>query len=391
MILVDNLAKRYGDVIALRDVSLAVESGEFLVLLGPSGSGKTTLLRCVAGLEVPSGGEIRLEDRVVFSEYSSYVVPPRERNIGMVFQSFALYPHMNVFENVAFGLKIKKTARGDIAERVEAALEMVGLTALARRRPKQLSGGQQQRVALARTIASRPRYLLFDEPLSNLDPKLRVALRTQLKQVHKRLGTTSLYVTHDQNEAMILADVIAVLHNGRIAQLDAPRKVYRYPATPAVAEYTANPRTNLIRGELHRTAGRLLLIPRDDPYCFLPLPQCCAAAGVHHVILHARPEDVEMVRNPSADEGSLFVVLAMPQGSDTFVYLEFDSSSVASDQKPTAIITRGEPEDATRLSRGDRVGLRFLRGNLYDPDTRRLIGSFDRSGHYLTARTPDMR
>ena len=259
------IGKRFGRVTVLEQLELEVKQGEFLVLLGPSGCGKSTLLRCVAGLETPDRGFVSLGGRCVFSSREQIDYPAREREIGMVFQNFALYPHMNVFQNVAFGLKVRKLAKDQITGRVREALRMVDLAGFERRKPKHLSGGRQQRVALARTVAARPRYLLFDEPLSSLDPKLRA--------LHQQLGTTSLYVTHDQHEAMVLGDRIAVLQDGAIAQCDPPQRVYHQPATAKVAQFTAAPKTNLITGEIDDAGDRLLLIPDRDKFCFLRLDQ----------------------------------------------------------------------------------------------------------------------
>jgi iron(III) transport system ATP-binding protein/putative spermidine/putrescine transport system ATP-binding protein len=230
------MTKRYGSVVVVDAIDLAIEEGEFLVLLGPSGCGKTTTLRCIAGLETVSGGTIRFGDTVVSSVDGS--VPPEKREIGMVFQSYAVWPHMTVYENVAFGLRLKRgLEKRQIAERVEKALDTVGLTAYAQRGVYQLSGGQQQRVALARAFVLEPRVLLFDEPLSNLDAKLREHMRFELRQLQQRLGITSIYVTHDQDEAMVVADRIALMEGGHIVQTGTPMDIYNRPASVFAANF----------------------------------------------------------------------------------------------------------------------------------------------------------
>lgn len=238
--------KHYGQFRAVRGVNLEVEEGEFVVLLGPSGCGKTTTLRCVAGLEDVSGGSIVMGDRVVSS--AGFSIPPEKRDIGMVFQSYAIWPHMSVAENVAFGLKIKKMSSGVVEQKVKAALARVGLEKYADRGASQLSGGQQQRVALARAIALEPSVLLFDEPLSNLDAKLRERMRFELRQLLQGLGITSIYVTHDQQEAMVVADRIVLMNEGQIDQIGSPTDIYYRPRTMFGAEFVGL--ANKLRGTL---------------------------------------------------------------------------------------------------------------------------------------------
>jgi multiple sugar transport system ATP-binding protein len=227
--------KSYGDVKVLHRVDIRVEDGEFLVLVGPSGCGKSTLLRCIAGLESVSGGELLIGERVVNE------LPPRERDVAMVFQSYALYPHMTVRENMGFALKLRGLSRQDIDEQVQAAAELLDLTPLLERHPREMSGGQRQRVAMGRAIVRRPQVFLFDEPLSNLDAKLRTQLRVELKQLHHRLGPTMVYVTHDQVEAMTLADRIAVLNGGHLQQVGTPDELFNDPANRFVAGFIGSP------------------------------------------------------------------------------------------------------------------------------------------------------
>ncbi len=235
----DHMVKRYaGDVLAVNDLNLEVQDGEFLVLVGPSGCGKTTALRCVAGLEEISDGRLLIGDRVVND------VAPKDRNIAMVFQSYALYPHMSVYDNLAFGLKLRKTPKDEIKKRVEEAAAVLGLEKLLDRKPKALSGGQRQRVALGRAIVREPQVFLMDEPLSNLDAKLRVETRANIARLHQRLGTTTVYVTHDQVEAMTMGDRIAVMRDGILQQVGTPQELYDHPANVFVAGFIGSPAMN---------------------------------------------------------------------------------------------------------------------------------------------------
>jgi len=270
-VVIEHVSFGYGATAVLDDVSLDVEKGEFFAFLGPSGSGKTTLLRLIAGFGTPSQGRILIGERDVTG------LPAWSRNVGMVFQSYALWPHMTVARNVAFGLERRRLPRAEITRKVRAALDLVGLGALADRRPAQLSGGQQQRVALARTIVIEPEVLLLDEPLSNLDAKLRVDMRSELKSLQRKLGITAIYVTHDQEEANAIADRIAVLDQGRIQQIGPPTDLYDHPANRFVATFLGT--ANLIEGRIER--GRFIadgfaldgMDAADGPACVSIRPQ----------------------------------------------------------------------------------------------------------------------
>lgn len=257
----DHVSKSYDAVQPLRDVSFTIEPGEFFVLVGPSGCGKSTLLRMIAGLETVTSGTL------LFDAEPMNDVEARKRDVGMVFQNYALYPHLTVAENLAFPLSIRKVAAGEISKRVTEVAEILGLTPLLDRRPKQLSGGQRQRVAVGRAIIRKPRVFLFDEPLSNLDAQLRTHMRTELRALQRELGVTTVYVTHDQVEAMTMSDRMAVLNEGILQQVGSPSDVYEHPATPFVATFTGSPSMNLIPQEC-RTLGirpeRLSLSPTDD-------------------------------------------------------------------------------------------------------------------------------
>ena len=230
-VMYDHITKEFGDVVAVNDLNLAIDDKEFIVLVGPSGCGKTTALRMLAGLEEITKGEVKIGDRVVND------VPPKDRDIAMVFQSYALYPHMTVYDNMAFGLKLRKTPKQDIKRRVQEAAEILGIQDLLTRKPRQLSGGQRQRVALGRAIVREPKVFLFDEPLSNLDAKLRIAMRSEITKLHQRLQTTFIYVTHDQTEAMTMASRIAVINKGVLQQLDTPQTLYDRPGNMFVAGF----------------------------------------------------------------------------------------------------------------------------------------------------------
>ena len=249
-ITIQQIGKSYGGVVALHDISFSIAPGEFVTLLGPSGCGKTTTLRAIAGLERPDSGWIFIEGQEVFSSANGTFVPPEKRGLGMVFQSYAIWPHMTVFQNVAYGLIARKMRRSDIAVRVEKALEMVSLAGLGERPATKLSGGQQQRVALARSLVGEPRVLLLDEPLSNLDAKLRERMRLELKQLQRRIGVTTIYVTHDQAEALALSDRIIVMEAGRIVQQGDGKDIYRNPNCRFVVDFVGQ--ANLVEGTITR-------------------------------------------------------------------------------------------------------------------------------------------
>jgi iron(III) transport system ATP-binding protein len=288
---ITGLTHAYGDAVSVRDLSLTIEDGEFLVLLGPSGCGKTTTMRCVVGLERPQAGTIRIGGRTVFDAGQRIDVPANKRNTGMVFQSYAVWPHKTVYENVAFPLQMQKLDKAETRERVEETLELVGLTSMTDRGASALSGGQMQRVALARSLVMRPAVLLLDEPLSNLDAKLRERLRVELKEIQIRLGVTTIYVTHDQTEALAMADRIAVMNRGVIERLDDAVSIYRSPRTRFVADFVGS--SNLLRARVRGPRGRGSTLELADA-AGLTFASDDPATERAEVDVSVRPEDVRI-------------------------------------------------------------------------------------------------
>ena len=309
--------KYFGQTHIIKGVSIDIVDGEFCVLVGPSGCGKSTLLRMIAGLEEISGGEISIGGRVVNN------MPPKERDIAMVFQNYALYPHMKVRDNMAFSMLLAKRPRAEIDERLNKAASILGLTDLLDRYPRQLSGGQRQRVAMGRAIVRDPQVFLFDEPLSNLDAKLRVAMRTELKELHQRLKTTSVYVTHDQIEAMTMADQIVVMRDGVVEQRGKPLELYDHPANLFVAGFIGSPAMNFLPGRVHRDASGPHVHVGDVK---LPIAKEIAATDGHSVILGVRPEHFTLAGG-NAGFGATVVVVE-PTGADTQVFAKVGDTDV---------------------------------------------------------------
>ena len=291
---IEHLSKRFGELYAVRDVSLHIQKGSFYTFLGPSGCGKTTLLRMVAGFTTPEEGDIYFDHQKVND------VPPWERNVGMVFQSYALWPHMTVFDNVAFGLKERRIPRPSLQDKVYAALEMVNLGGMEKRRPSQLSGGQQQRVALARTLVIEPRLLLLDEPLSNLDAKLRVQMRNELLRIQQELGITTIYVTHDQDEALAISTQIAVMSEGTVIQQGSPKEIYESPWNQTVADFVGT--SNLLEGEVVKIDGDYVQLDSQDAESLLASWKRSfdepPSIGTH-LILNIRPESLRISKADS--------------------------------------------------------------------------------------------
>lgn len=332
----DVVSKRFGDVHAVRELTVDVEAGEFLVLVGPSGCGKTTALRMVAGLESPTDGTIRIGERDVTRD------EPRERDIAMVFQSYALYPHMSVYDNLAFGLKQRRTPKAEIKERVDEAASILGIGPLLQRRPRELSGGQRQRVALGRAIVRRPSVFLMDEPLSNLDAQLRLRTRAELSSLHRQLATTILYVTHDQVEAMTMGTRIAVMDGGVLQQIDTPQRIYDRPANTFVASFIGSPAMNLVEGELCATGETLSFVGGGSTFALPPSLVQAAIAG-SRVTLGVRPEHFERRPTSGSVNGISGTVLVVePHGSDSYVTVDTGSAEVTARLDPDAGVVPGD-------------------------------------------------
>jgi multiple sugar transport system ATP-binding protein len=342
----DNVNKQLGGVRILRDVSLEIAAGEFVVFVGPSGCGKSTLLRLIAGLDSICGGDLLIDGR------RGNDLEPRERGVGMVFQSYALYPHMSVYDNISFGLKLAKTEKSSLRERVLKTAQILQLDKLLQRKPKELSGGQRQRVAMGRAMAREPDILLFDEPLSNLDASLRVQMRNEIARLHDRLCSTMIYVTHDQVEAMTLADKIVVLNGGRVEQVGSPRDLYERPASRFVAGFLGSPKMNFLAARLH-ASGKTSLI--DCPVLgmtSLPFDSSNLAADAQ-LSLGVRPEHVSL----KAADGTAGVVVIVVEylGSETYVHLDTGQDE--------PLICRCEVNAGWQV--GDRVELQLEIGNLH--------------------------
>ncbi len=365
-----NLTKRYGNVLAVKDFNLEIRDGECVVFVGPSGCGKTTTLRMIAGLEDVQEGEIHIGDRLVND------LPPKDRNISMVFQNYALYPHMNVYKNMAFGLKLRKVNRQEIEARVSNAAAILGLEKLLDRKPKQLSGGQMQRVAVGRAIVRDPEVFLFDEPLSNLDAKLRIQMRNELAKLHHRLSTTMIYVTHDQVEAMTLGDRIVVMKDGLVQQVGTPLEVYEHPSNLFVAGFVGSPGMNFLEGTL-TAEGERLVFRQADLLLYLPEAKVAAVKGKINkpVTLGIRPDYISIMKGSQPEgEGSVATKAELVEtlGSETLV-----TATVAE-----SLLIAKAPGVAD-VSFGDAVILHFdLEGaHLFDSET----------GECLTRNQPGIR
>ena len=358
----EHVTKEFGDVVAVNDLNLKIDDKEFIVFVGPSGCGKTTALRLLAGLEETTKGLVKIGDRVVND------VPPKDRDIAMVFQSYALYPHMSVYDNMAFGLKLRKTPKAEIKRRVQEAAEILGIQELLLRKPRQLSGGQRQRVALGRAIVREPKVFLFDEPLSNLDAKLRIAMRAEITKLHNRLNTTFIYVTHDQMEAMTMATRIAVINKGILQQLDTPQTLYDRPDNMFVAGFIGAPAMNFFNAKL-RKDGNKLVVDADSFKLPLPADKKTFQAYVDKpVVLGIRPEDIF---NPAfvppgihsaAVDAKVDVTELM--GNEIFLYLVTGKND---------IVARVDPRTDFRI--GDKVQVSFNtdKCHLFDPSTEKAI------------------
>lgn len=361
-----NIDKFYGNNHVLKDLNLSINDGEFMTLLGPSGCGKTTTLRVIAGLERPQNGTIHMDGKEIVNTKEAFFESPSKRGLNLVFQSYALWPHMTVFNNVSFGLKIKKLSKEEIRERVENALERLQILEYIDRYPSELSGGQQQRVAIARAIVSEPRLLLLDEPLSNLDARLRIDMRSELKRLHEELGTTVVYVTHDQVEALTLSTRIAIFFEGELVQVDTPLRIYTNPNDLRVADFIGNPRTNFVESEARIEGGNLHVssplgdfrFPKKD-LTEQPIPE-----GEFECVLGIRPEQVFITRDLQNAVLTGKIYACQPAGSETLVQVQLGETRLLT--KQTGI---------HHYKRDQQVGLEIDPGKItvYNKDSGKLI------------------
>ncbi len=359
----DHVSKRYGDVLAVNDLNIHIEDKEFLVFVGPSGCGKSTALRMLAGLEEISQGNIYIGDRLVND------VPPKDRDIAMVFQSYALYPHMTVYDNMAFGLRLRKTPKQEIDRRVREAARILGIEALLDRKPKQLSGGQRQRVAVGRAIVREPNVFLMDEPLSNLDAKLRVQARAEISKLHQRLGTTFIYVTHDQVEAMTMGTRIAVINAGLLQQIDTPQTLYDRPDNLFVAGFIGSPAMNFFNARLVEQDGKMavdagdlvLALPDERQETYRPFRG-------REVIFGVRPEDVHDAKYVPSDVNAAQieaqVTVTELMGSEVVVYLEKGGHE---------FLGRFDPRTSARVGTKIAAAFNMDRVHIFDRETEKAL------------------
>ena len=372
-VVIERLLKTYSEksgagVRAVNEISLTIEDREFMVLVGPSGCGTSTTLRMIAGLEEISGGTIAIEGKVVNQ------VLPKDRDIAMVFQNYALYPHMTVYENLAFGLKQRRFPKPEVDSRVREAAAMLGLEGLLDRRPKALSGGQRQRVAVGRAIVRKPKVFLFDEPLSNLDAKMRVSTRTEISKLHARLGATMIYVTHDQVEAMTMGDRICVMKDGNIMQVAAPLELYDRPANLFVAGFIGSPPMNLFKGTIKRGANHLTFVEanaKSAPLILTLDDRLSSLAALHidkPIVFGVRPEDVQdtlSVAQPDPTRtADVTVEVSEPMGAETYLYL---------DTGATTFIARVRPTDRFAPNQKVQVTFALEHAHLFDAETEQAL------------------
>ncbi len=349
------------DVKAVNHIDLSIRDREFMVLVGPSGCGKSTTLRMIAGLEEISGGEIRIDEKLIND------VQPKDRDIAMVFQNYALYPHMSVYQNMAFGLKLRKYSKAEIDRRVQDAAEILGIEDLLQRKPAALSGGQRQRVAVGRAIVRKPKVFLFDEPLSNLDAKMRVSTRAEISKLHARLASTMIYVTHDQVEAMTMGDRICVMNGGDIMQVDEPLTIYNNPANTFVAGFIGSPPMNLINGKVERKDGALYFMADNAPINLKlsnRLAESAANVVGRSIIFGIRPENIHETKKLSDFEpehtAAVTIDVAEPMGNETVLYLSSGSQS---------LIGRIHSDVRPEINKTITVWFDPEKAHLFDPET----------------------
>lgn len=366
-----NLTKRYGNLTALENFSLEIDSGEFMVLLGPSGCGKTTVLRCIAGLTDISSGEIYIGDEIVNK------LPPKDRDVAMVFQNYSLYPHMNVYDNIAFPLKMRKTNKNQINDRVQEIATLLNINNLLKRRPKEISGGQMQRVALGRALVREPKVFLMDEPLSNLDAKLRTEMRIEIKKLQKKVAITTLYITHDQAEAMSMADNVAIMEAGKMLQLGSPQKVYNEPANQFVGSFIGNPPMNFLKFRVVRDEYMFLKLDNGDPdkndnKSMVQAPALLSTiidrTREENIVLGIRPKDIAVLRNNEGFDGLKL------KGEVTYIEL-FGDDSVAElklGQTSLKISNVASRIDDLIIGKEAALGVKYDKINLFTSSGERI-------------------
>jgi multiple sugar transport system ATP-binding protein len=354
---IEKLRKAFGNVVAVNDIDLDIYEGDFLTLLGPSGCGKTTTLRAISGLEEATDGKIFINDTLVFSRKDELVVAPSKRNVGLIFQSYALWPHMTVEANIAFGLKIKKLPQDEIDKRVKAILADVHLEEYGKRYPSELSGGQQQRVAIARMLINRPQIFLMDEPLSNLDARLRIEMRAELIQLHNRTGATTIYVTHDQEEAMTLSSRICVMNEGVIRQVASPEEIYDKPADMFVAGFISNPQMNFFEGLVEKDGSKVIIKAGG----FSVEVNKDIVGDRKEVVFAVRPEDFIIEKNGTTYK----IITRLPAGSFQIAMAN------RNDEKDIALLFTGEE----KIVAGDEVKLSIKKNkfHIFDKDSEKRL------------------
>jgi multiple sugar transport system ATP-binding protein len=369
---IKNLTKRYGNLTALENFSLEVSSGEFMVLLGPSGCGKTTVLRCIAGLTDITSGEIYIGEELVNK------FPPKDRDVAMVFQNYSLYPHMNVYDNIAFPLKMRKADKNEIKDRVQKIANLLNISNLLKRKPKEISGGQMQRVALGRALVREPKVFLMDEPLSNLDAKLRTEMRVEIKKLQKKVAITTLYITHDQAEAMSMADNVAIMDAGKMLQLGSPQKVYNEPANQFVGSFIGNPPMNFLRFKIVKEESMFLKLDNENSYehgnkSLIEVPAVLAAniERTRHetIILGIRPKDIAVLRNNEEFDGLKL------KGEVTYIEL-FGDDSIAElklGQGSLKISNVASQIDNLIIGKEAAFGIKYDKINLFTSSGERII------------------
>jgi len=367
---ISNLIKSFGKTEVIKNMDLVIEDGWFVTFLGPSGCGKTTTLRCISGLETPDEGKITVDGKAIFSSTDRINLPPGNRSLGLVFQNYALWPHMTVRQNISFGLYKSGLTKVEKDQKVSHVIEVMGLDNLGERYPHELSGGQQQRVSVARMVVVEPGILLFDEPLSNLDAKLRMKLRSELKRLHHELKATTVYVTHDQVEALALSDQIVVMNEGVIQQIGSPYEVYHFPKNLFVADFMGNPQTNLVDGEIIRKTGGTIDIRLANGTEVRVNPE--SATGLMEgmkVVINIRPEDIKIIRDCEDSQENYEIYTTQPMGSEILFHL-------ITENRKLELILKIPEDQSLDLKAEMKVGIQITRGNIMDEKSGVLVASF---------------